>query len=87
MLILTKKLPERDIELSPGDSVLFKSIDTIDDENETVNFTTESLNSLDISGIPPHNIRLKIDSLVILMRNLNPPTLCEPLNLKEKSSC
>ncbi|GFT66136.1 hypothetical protein TNCV_2009541 [Trichonephila clavipes] len=31
--------------------------------------------SLDILGMPPHNLRLKIGSLVSLMRNLNQPRL------------
>ncbi|GFS57829.1 hypothetical protein TNCV_2909211 [Trichonephila clavipes] len=51
---------------------LCQSIDTIVDGNETVKL----LNSLDILGMPPHNLRLKIGSLVILLRNLNPPKLC-----------
>ncbi|GFX64296.1 ATP-dependent DNA helicase [Trichonephila clavipes] len=50
----------------------FKSIYTIADENETVNFATEVLNSLDIPGMTPHNLQLKIDSKAILQRNLNP---------------
>ncbi|GFU50819.1 ATP-dependent DNA helicase [Trichonephila clavipes] len=63
----------------PGDRDLmpFKSIDTIVDENETVLF----LNSLDISGMPPHNLRLKIGSLVILLCNLNPHRLCNGTRL------
>ncbi|GFT89127.1 hypothetical protein TNCV_3085241 [Trichonephila clavipes] len=37
----------------------FKSIDTIVDENKPLNFPADSLNSLDISGTPPHNLPLK----------------------------
>ncbi|GFW09118.1 ATP-dependent DNA helicase [Trichonephila clavipes] len=54
----------------------FKSIDSIVDENKTVNSPTEYLNYLDISGMSPRNLRLKIGSLVTLLRNLNPPRLC-----------
>ncbi|GFW26037.1 ATP-dependent DNA helicase [Trichonephila clavipes] len=55
----------------------FKSTRTIVDENETVKF----FNSLNILGTPPHNLRLKIGALVILLRNLNPPRLCNGTRL------
>ncbi|GFY22131.1 ATP-dependent DNA helicase [Trichonephila clavipes] len=69
-------LCDRVPQLLPDDPLLFKTIDTIVDENKTVNFPTEFLNSLDITRMPPHNLRLKIGSLVIFLRNLNPPRLC-----------
>jgi ATP-dependent DNA helicase PIF1 len=59
--------------LLPGDLMTFKSNDTIVDENQIVNFPIEYLNSLDFAGMPPHNLRLKIGSPVILLRNLNSP--------------
>ncbi|XP_039483119.1 uncharacterized protein LOC120446291 isoform X2 [Drosophila santomea] len=67
-------------QLLKGDLMSFKSIDTVVDENESVNFPIEFLNSLDIPGMPPHNLRLKIGSPIIL-RNLNPPQLCNGTRL------
>lgn len=55
----------------------FKSIDTIDDENQIVNFSIEFLNFLDMPEMPPHNLRLKIGSQVILLRNWNPPKIMQ----------
>ncbi|VVC45795.1 DNA helicase Pif1-like, partial [Cinara cedri] len=46
------------------------------DDSEAVNFPTECLNSLDLPGMPPHNLQLKVGSAIILLRNLNPTRLC-----------
>jgi ATP-dependent DNA helicase PIF1 len=46
--------------LLPGDLVLYKSIDTVCDATEAVNYLTEFLNSLDLPGMPPHNLQLKV---------------------------
>ncbi|XP_015602996.1 uncharacterized protein LOC107271468 [Cephus cinctus] len=69
----------------PHDLVLYKSIDTVCDANEAVNYLTEFFNSLDLPGMPPHLLRLNVESPVILLRNLNPARLCNgtPLVIKK----
>jgi ATP-dependent DNA helicase PIF1 len=62
--------------LLPGDLVSYKSIDTVCDATEAVNYSTEFLNSLYLPGKPPHNLQLKVGFPVILLRYLNPPRLC-----------
>jgi hypothetical protein len=56
--------------LLPGDLVLNKFIDTVCDVTEALNYLTEFLNSLDLPGIPPHNLQLKIRPPVILLHML-----------------
>jgi ATP-dependent DNA helicase PIF1 len=62
--------------LLPGDLVSYKFTDTVCDATEAVNYTAGFLNSLDLSGMVPHNLQLKVGSPVIFLRNLNPPRLC-----------
>ena len=68
----------------PGTIRSYKSIDTVLEENETVNYPTEFLNSLEISGIPSHTLHLKTGTPIMLLRNLDPPNLCNGTRLSVK---
>ena len=60
---------------------LFKSTDCVTNEDEVTNYLSEFLNSLDVPGLPPHNLQLKVGSVVMMLRNLNPPKLCNGMHL------
>jgi hypothetical protein len=70
--------------LLPGDLVSNKSIDTFCNATEAVNYPTGFLNLLGLSSKPPHNLQFKVRSPVILLRNLNPPQLCNGTRLVNK---
>jgi hypothetical protein len=55
----------------PGDEREYKSIDSVSTEDEQT-FGEEYLNSLDVNGVPPHKLRLKVGAPIILLRNINP---------------
>ena len=53
-----------------GESRVYQSIDTCCDPDQAVNFPTEYLNSLQISGMPDHILELKLGVPIMLLRNL-----------------
>ncbi|XP_008181178.1 uncharacterized protein LOC103308839 [Acyrthosiphon pisum] len=67
-----------------GELRSYESVDSTTDENEAVNYLTEFLNSLDVPGTPPHNLQVKVGSIIIMLRNLNPPKLCNDTRLSIK---
>ena len=54
-------------------AVSYFSVDTIieDEENEVSNITTEFLNSIVPSGLPAHELKLKVGCPIMLIRNLD----------------
>ncbi|KAL4153788.1 hypothetical protein QTP88_001621 [Uroleucon formosanum] len=59
-----------------GESRIYKSVDSATNQDDVVNYPPEFLNSLDLPGLPPHNLQLKVGSVVIMLRNINQPRLC-----------
>jgi hypothetical protein len=59
----------------PGVVTEYKSIETVVDADEVVNFPPEFLKSLDPAGLPPHRLLLQVGSPIISLRNLDPPKL------------
>ena len=49
------------------------SVDSIVDAGmeDSVNFPVEFLHSLTLDGLPPHELRLRVGAIVIIMRNLD----------------
>ena len=56
----------------PGEQGIYHSYDKIicDNDND-INHPVEFFNSLTISDLPPHKIVLKVNCIVLLIRNLN----------------
>ncbi|XP_035221873.1 uncharacterized protein LOC118194780 [Stegodyphus dumicola] len=52
--------------------------------DEAVNYPTEFLNCLELPGVPSHILELKVGALIMLLRNLDPPSLCNSTRLSVK---
>ena len=67
------KINEEILSRIEGEARTFFSTDeAVCDESEEVIYPVEFLNSLTPGGLPPHALNLKIGSILILLRNLNP---------------
>jgi hypothetical protein len=55
-----------------GPAVTYFSADSVSDDAQTYMYPTEFLNSLNLSGLPPHKLTLRPSTPVILIRNLDP---------------
>ncbi|KAL8618647.1 hypothetical protein ACOMHN_048823 [Nucella lapillus] len=59
----------------PGDATAFTSIDTATSNEEAVLYPQVLLNSIEMSGLPPHEYILKVGAPIILLRALQPPKM------------
>ncbi|CAB4464749.1 unnamed protein product [Rhizophagus irregularis] len=53
-----------------GEAFEYLSADTVEEADDQC--PQEFLNSLTVSGLPPHKLILKLETLIILLRNLQP---------------
>ncbi|XP_060873906.1 ATP-dependent DNA helicase pif1-like [Metopolophium dirhodum] len=63
---------------------IYRSIDTVTNIENAVHYPQEFFNSLNPSGLPPHELTLKIGIPIILLRNLSPPSMCNGIRLLTK---
>ncbi|XP_024976211.1 ATP-dependent DNA helicase PIF1-like [Cynara cardunculus var. scolymus] len=75
------KINDQFIERFCGEEKIYYSFDEAEDDKNNL-YPKEFLNSLTVSGLPPHYLRLKIGCPIILLRNIDPSNgLCNGTRL------
>ncbi|KAJ8883530.1 hypothetical protein PR048_015374 [Dryococelus australis] len=69
------------IQSVPGQVKTYKSIDTVTNVDDVVHFPQDFLNSLNPSGLPPHELSLKVGTPIMLLRNISHPNMCNGTRL------
>ena len=86
-------------ETLPGEENVYRSADfppdgEADESTKGLYVTAEFLNSISLSGLPPHLLTIKVGCVMMLLRNLNPKRdrnknphhICDATNTENKDS-
>ena len=57
----------------PGEEKEYRSVDSAMSDGEAVQYPVEFLNSLELTGMPSHILKLKIGSPIMVLRSMEPP--------------
>jgi len=75
------EINEQLFERFRGEEKVYYSFDEAEDDKNNL-YPMEFLNSLNVSGLPPHYLRLKLGCSIILLRNIVPSNgLCNGTRL------
>lgn len=76
------KINESLLKSFEGTERTYKSVDSVLHMEDAVHYPVEFLNTLNPPGLTTHSLHLKVGAPVMLLRNLNPPKLCNGTRLK-----
>ena len=69
----------------PPPETLYKSVDTMVEKEEAVDYPVEFLNKQEPPNVPPHNLKLRVGAAIMLLRSLDAPKLVNGTRLVVKN--
>lgn len=78
---VVEALNERLLQHIPGETKTYRSTNKAVEEHDECEFPPELLDSLKPLGLPPHILSLKVGAPIMILRNLDPPRLCNGTRL------
>jgi ATP-dependent DNA helicase PIF1 len=63
------------IDAAPGTPTLYYSIDHAISDDEEQNYPPEFLNTIEMGCLPPHQLKLKIGTPIVIIRNIQHPIM------------
>jgi ATP-dependent DNA helicase PIF1 len=68
------ELNNKVLDCMPGEETVYKSVDTVGSQepSDDLAYPEEFLNSLIPTGMPPHELKLKVGAAIMLLQNLMP---------------
>ncbi|GBM12148.1 hypothetical protein AVEN_39483-1 [Araneus ventricosus] len=79
---IVPQIKEKNMSQMEGSITEYLSVDTVMDNEQVTSDPVGFFNSLELSGVPSHKLRWKLDVLVPLMCNLDAPRLCNGIRLQ-----
>lgn len=83
--VMTKAINKKVLDRFNGEEVKYLAKNTLINENDGYVIQPETLACLNSSGVPEHEIVVKIGVPIIIMRNLRPPYICNGTRARVKS--
>ena len=77
----------RIMDIFPGDTVTCLSVDTVGEVDQQALYPVEYLNSLNLSGLQPHRLNIKVGVPIMLLRKFGTWTRCEVTAMERDTSC
>ncbi|XP_054285654.1 uncharacterized protein LOC129002107 [Macrosteles quadrilineatus] len=82
---VSTKINKKVMSLFLSEDKTYLSVNTVLRNDDAVHYPAEFLDSVTAPGLPAHELNLKIGIPVMLLRNLNPPKLCNGTRLRIRS--